>query len=85
MKNVLKPAIGIPLAVWLLARMASHFMGIESQCCGGWTAECWSRWDSGLYLQIAEKGHNLIPCPDWPGAWCGNAGWAPLYPLMIKS
>jgi len=85
MKSWLKPALLIPLTVWLLARVASHFMGIESQCYGGWTAECWSRWDSGLYLQIAEQGHNLIPCPDWPGAWCGNAGWAPLYPLMIKA
>jgi len=84
MKSWLKPALLIPLTVWLLARVASHFMGIESQCYGGWTAECWSRWDSGLYLQIAEQGHSLIPCPDWPGAWCGNAGWAPLYPLLIK-
>ena len=84
MKQLLRPNLIIPLSVFLLARLAAHFMGIESQCYGGWTAECWSRWDSGLYLQIAEQGHNLVPCPDWPGAWCGNAGWAPLYPLLIK-
>lgn len=46
--------------------------------------DCWSRWDSGLYLEIAEKGHTLFLCPDFPGAWCGTSGWAPLYPFIIR-
>ena len=84
MKNLMRPAIVIPIAIWLIARIAGHFISIEAQCHGGWTPECWSRWDSGLYLQIATQGHNLTPCEDWPGAWCGNAGWAPLYPMLMR-
>lgn len=44
---------------------------------------CWSRWDSGLYLEIAQKGHTLFPCKENPNQYCGNAGWAPLYPFLI--
>ena len=38
-----------------------------------------------MYLDIAERGHVLEVCADWPGAWCGNAGWAPLYPFIIRA
>ena len=49
------------------------------------------RWDSALYLDIAAKGYELLPCRDlfsaYPSTstdWCGNAGWMPLYPLLIR-
>ena len=43
----------------------------------------WSRADSGLYLDIAERGYSLSVCPQGglPG-WCGNAGWLPAYPWI---
>jgi len=57
--------------------------------CYGWWENCWSRQDSGLYLEISRIGHTLFPCgPEngyEPGSdkWCGNAGWAPFYPFLI--
>jgi hypothetical protein len=50
----------------------------------------WLRWDSGLYLQIASKGYELFPCAGKLGfplnssEICGNTGWFPGYPLLIK-
>jgi hypothetical protein len=40
----------------------------------------WLRWDSGLYLSIAEHGYDFFVCP--PGGtpgWCGSGGWFPAY------
>jgi len=48
----------------------------------------WARWDSGLYLDIAEHGYTLFPCPQPTfdqGTWCGNAGWFPAYPWLVSS
>jgi hypothetical protein len=53
-------------------------------CKDGLSGICWSRWDSGLYLEIAQKGHTLFPCKENPEQYCGNAGWAPLYPFLIS-
>jgi len=50
----------------------------------------WLRWDSGHYLQIASKGYELFPCAGKFGfplkstEICGNTGWFPGYPLLIK-
>lgn len=61
-----------------------HYIALAGNCWGGWSEICWSRWDSGLYLGIAKEGHTLYPCPDQPNTNCGNAGWAPLYPALIR-
>ncbi|GAA1792977.1 hypothetical protein GCM10009682_13540 [Luedemannella flava] len=50
------------------------------------------KWDALRYLDIAERGYELYPCPPGPipyplrppDAWCGNAHWFPLYPLLIR-
>lgn len=49
------------------------------------------RYDSYHYLEIAEKGYTFFPCheqfEEYDGnsdALCGNAGWMPLYPLLIR-
>jgi hypothetical protein len=46
-----------------------------------------SRFDSGLYMDIAERGYTLVRCGEiglgqetGPDSWCGTAGWFPLYP-----
>jgi hypothetical protein len=50
--------------------------------------EAHNRFDSGHYLGIAEQGYWLRPCrpdePYPPGSWCGNTGWFPLYPALIR-
>ncbi len=47
-----------------------------------WESSTWSRWDSGLYLDIARNGYELERCDD-PTKWCGDAGWFPAYPWAI--
>ncbi|MCP2328427.1 hypothetical protein HDA40_006934 [Hamadaea flava] len=50
------------------------------------------KWDALRYVDIARRGYELHPCGDGPidfpapppDAWCGNAGWFPLYPMLIK-
>jgi len=83
MKLRYKPAVLVPLFWWLLAELAGYAAGWYTGCGGGWTELCRSRWDSALYLDIAQQGHTLFECPNLPGKWCGNAGWAPLYPLLM--
>jgi hypothetical protein len=44
-------------------------------------------------VDIAQNGYYLFPCSDQPGivqpgtpadAWCGNAGWFPLFPMLTR-
>ncbi|GAA2363016.1 hypothetical protein Cme02nite_41150 [Catellatospora methionotrophica] len=50
------------------------------------------RADSGLYALVASRGYELFLCDSdpalgpmfAPGAWCGTAGWFPLYPGLIR-
>ncbi|MCA1827583.1 MAG: hypothetical protein LC689_11695 [Myxococcales bacterium] len=46
------------------------------------------RWDSNLYLSIAQRGYFLEHCGPGshydPSQWCGNAGWFPLYGWLLK-
>lgn len=48
----------------------------------------WSYGDSAHYLSIAERGYEFFSCARVPGydpnLWCGNAGWLPLYPLVVS-
>jgi hypothetical protein len=73
-----------PLAVWAVA-----LAGITASAAvfgyAPFDSGTWSRWDSGLYLEIAEKGYTLFPCqpPFDQGTWCGNAGWFPAFPWLV--
>jgi hypothetical protein len=57
---------------------------------GYFNATNWLRWDSGHYIQIARQGYELFPCagkygfPQDSNEICGNTGWFPGYPLLIK-
>jgi len=52
--------------------------------------ENWARFDSWLYLQIADTGYEIFPCAGHFGypadatEICGNCGWFPGYPLLIS-
>src|SRR4051812_20052786 len=50
--------------------------------------DTWIKWDSGHYLSIANDGYRFISCGELPGydpkQWCGNAGWFPGYPLLLR-
>jgi hypothetical protein len=50
----------------------------------------WIRWDSGHYLGIAKTNYEFFPCAGKFGypldakELCGNTGWFPGYPMLIK-
>lgn len=47
----------------------------------------YKQWDSHLYLDIAQNGYSFITCQQAGYAssgWCGNAGWFPGYPLLMR-
>ena len=76
-----------PLAAWGAAA------GVVTLTCTleGWrpfaASRTWVRWDSGLYLSVAEHGYHLFRCRSLVygrGNWCGNAGWFPAYPWLLR-
>lgn len=50
---------------------------------GPWDSATWSRWDSGLYEDIARDGYDLSRCEEEPTKWCGDAAWFPAYPWLF--
>ncbi len=67
----------------LLIALVAHWCGFDA-----FSTSTWSRWDSGLYLSIAQGGYHLEHCGPLSGhpasAYCGNAGWFPGYPWLIR-
>lgn len=85
-RYVTNPVWVIPIALFFLAKFFAFFIAYFF-CNDDPSIGCWMRWDSALYLQIAERGHDLFHCTPGLGdvdKWCGNAGWAPLYPWLIR-
>jgi len=44
-------------------------------------------WDIQHYVDISETGYDAHPCTPYdypPGKICGNVGWYPAWPLLIK-
>lgn len=74
-----------PLAAFLLARLLL-FAAAASTERPPWAAGSWSGPDSAHYVAIAKGGYTLFPCApdDPPPGHCGNAGWMPLYPWLLR-
>lgn len=78
----------LPLTIYGIVFGFAETIALAGNCFGWWE-NCWSRQDSGLYMEIAQQGHTLIHCGVENGyeegseKWCGNAGWAPFYPFLI--
>ena len=53
-----------------------------------WATPTWGRWDTGQYLSIAENGYIYERCVGianrGPQDWCGNSGWFPGYPYLMR-
>lgn len=81
-RAVLPPlfAAGLMVAAYAIAVYASGspFFAIDT----------WFKWDGGHYFSIADTGYELIDCagiPGFhPGQWCGNSGWFPGYPYVVR-
>jgi hypothetical protein len=73
-----------PLLAWLLAN-ACYWAAADRGGFDYLLVRTHARWDSGNYLNIARRGYTLAHCtprvgsPFTPAAWCGTAGWFPLY------
>lgn len=76
--------IELPLLVWASAAAtvatAAAILGYPP-----WDSSTWSRWDSGLYEDVARDGYQLFPCEGEPETWCGDAAWLPAYPWLFGS
>jgi hypothetical protein len=101
---------GPPVCVFLLARTliwvgfatAPIYEAYHHRLDGGpvrlatsFNLDSWDRWDSRVYLSIADKGYEFYPCDiplegapiseqgKGPEEWCGNVAWFPAYPALI--
>ena len=85
--RLLLPPLVAQLTAAVLLFAAAYAAGANP-----WAAADWSRWDSGHYLTIAERGYVANPCGPGgvpPGAppgphLCGNITWFPLYPRLLR-
>ena len=84
---VLIGVLAPPLAAFVVARLVVILASIHTGR-GFPDATDLARADSFNYLSIAAHGYTLHRCP--PGCvpserlpWTGNAGWFPLYPLLL--
>lgn len=66
-----------------LVAISGYAAGIDP-----FTPSSYVHWDSGFYLDIAQSGYQFFSCETLPGydpaQWCGNGGWMPGYPLVLK-
>jgi hypothetical protein len=73
------------IAIWALATATVLITGVAVGY-SPFSPSTWSRWDSGLYLDIARHGYTLFRCAPPNGSeWCGNAGWFPAYPWLLRA
>lgn len=84
--SLLPPALAFAFARAVL--FAAGLRAFRQDPAAAWSLEAWVRWDSRHYLDIAGDGYRLLSCADVPGYapqdWCGNAGWFPGYPALIR-
>jgi hypothetical protein len=78
-------SLAAPLFVWgisaAVVAVGAWAFGYEP-----WDSATWSRFDSGLYEDIARDGYDLFRCDPavfGPGTWCGDAGWFPAYSWLV--
>jgi hypothetical protein len=77
-----------PLLGFLLGQALDYVAAAHYGFAGGFLGPGqWIHKDSHLYLAIANRGYTLFRCHKStipPHSYCGNAGWLPLYPGLIK-
>ena len=66
-----------------LVAISAYAAGVDP-----FTASSYVHADSGHYLRIAQSGYEFFSCERLqgydPAQWCGNGGWMPGYPLILK-
>jgi hypothetical protein len=72
-----------PVVAFALARLLLSWAAVSVDI-DPLRSRSWCRSDCGLYLDIAMRGYRTVPCAADPELTCGNAGWMPLFPLIVK-
>lgn len=77
-----------PLAVFILVRALLVAASFQTNA-DAFDKGTWIQWDSHFYLQIARSGHEISPCSvhsrGSKQGWCGNTGWMPGYPYLLRA
>lgn len=86
--SFLATTIAPPAIVFLIARTVLSGIAVSAGY-DPFQSRIWHRWDSIHYLAIARKGYEFYPCDGTygysPDQWCGNTGWFPGYPWLIRA
>ena len=81
----LRRGLWLPVGAWLIATTTVF----ATSALTGRTpfgSAAWMHWDAFEYLDISEHGYNLFPCVvNNLESWCGNSGWFPAYPWLIRA
>ena len=79
------PPLAVFAASWLQLFLNARFHNRP------FTADLFIHYDAFLYQSIAQKGYDFYTCvgyhiaADFIGQqYCGNAGWLPLYPWLLR-
>lgn len=88
--SALSRVLARPLLPPLIAFAAGLALGAVVAVYGGdnpLDPDTWTSFDSGIYVQIAERGYDTWTCPqvevEQGAKACGNVGWFPLYPALM--
>jgi hypothetical protein len=84
-RGALVRGLWLPIGAWLIAT-ATVFSAVAFTGRMPFSSAPWMHWDAFEYLDISEHGYNLFPC--FVGnllRWCGNAGWFPAYPWLVRA
>jgi hypothetical protein len=82
--KILNTRTALAVYIFIVSKLFVYLVIYRFGCRSLWEG-CFTHWDSALYISVAQEGHTLFDCnyPNNP-QWCGNAGWSPLYPLLMR-
>lgn len=83
MTSRLVRSLGVPLAIFAAATTVVLVTAAGAGK-GPFRTSTWHHGDPGLYLAIAREGYTMGLCQG-TSSWCGNAGWFPAYPWLIRA
>ena len=87
--------IVLTASAWLISRLVVTLAWGPARTLRSLDPVLWFHWDTFNYLSIAQTGTTFGRCgsPGFPTSaleryahvkWCGNAGWLPGFPLLVK-
>lgn len=79
----------LPPLVAACLLLAAYTVAVRASGSTFFAIDTWFKWDGGHYYSIAHTGYELRDCAGLPGfhpgQWCGNSGWFPGYPYLVRA